>query len=803
MIDRNSWSGAITVYLSLILSAVILLSGVLMDIVRIKAAEVQVRRAVNTAAISALAGYHTKLKEDYGLFTLYDNESVKLAETIKSYLQKNLLTELGESDRSKSVYDFLKSIIVNNEYKDVHFIDLYDYRIESVQVLPIYNLTENEISRQQIAEYMKYRAPAQFAENFMEKINYVSDTADITDAYKQKTIIDKKLAKVEKALTRLQKEIDEMNKFDKSKFDNVLSSNSLIETYIESEMQQSVYAVYSSIEIGTSENENEQEKTEELSEYAAELYRDASQNSNEKRKQLEEHLKNCLAAARAASGEVETVKALMKTLQSDINTLKNSLQELEKNNREDKPQIIDALKQDIKKWEQLVDSENSSIIQDALERDIILLNNINDSMGAIPRLVSSQTEDLRSQAKDNMRKAIEADGALDISGTLEFNTAIRKVLSAPAISGINSSAESFETIKEVLIKGVKKQGKDPRKTIANDAKEIKADIKKISKISKNIEEPKLLPSYSINGTYPNKIFSEGLLQAEQDEVNTSTEANDFEVDFDEESSFSENTFGYITYLTSALEQYAKNTRNEIYVNEYILKTFKDAVEIKDSATDNKIRDTLFDKAEVEYILSGLPSEQMNLLNIRGKILLIRFGMNTLHVYSDPQKRLKALEIATAAAGLTGFGIPIAQNLIMCSWGMAEAFQDMNDIYQGKRVAFIKTVQTWRTDLIPGGYKIDNDALNQGSLMDFDYHDYLRLLLLVENKDIKMNRIEDLIQVNMQKSSPEFKLSDYNTYVKVNVQISMKYWFLTKIFVPSRLKTSSGRHLINIEAWKGY
>lgn len=65
MTKGKSWHGAITIYLSIILSSVILLSGILMDIVRIRTAEVQLRRAVNTAAESALAGYHTKLKEDY------------------------------------------------------------------------------------------------------------------------------------------------------------------------------------------------------------------------------------------------------------------------------------------------------------------------------------------------------------------------------------------------------------------------------------------------------------------------------------------------------------------------------------------------------------------------------------------------------------------------------------------------------------------------------------------------------------------------------------------------------------------
>lgn len=803
MSNRNSWSGAITVYLSIILSAVILLSGILMDIVRIKAAEVQVRRAVNTAAMSTLAGYHTKLKEDYGLFALNNSDSSKLDETTKSYLQKNLFLESEEDKDSESAYDFLKSIVIDDKYRTVHFIDLYDYRVENVQVLPIYNFTENEITRQQIAEYMKYRAPAQFAENFMEKINYVSSTADLADAYKQKTRIEKKLSKVEKTLVRLQDDIDELNRFDKRSFDNNQGSGSLLKTYIESEVQRSVYAVYSSVEITVSENKEEQEKAEELGKYADNLYREASNSAEDTREQLEEDLSDCLSAAQNALNEVENMQTLIKSLKSDIDALKASLKELDTNNRPDKPQISDALKLDIEKWERLIDSENSSSIIEGLERDIKLLSNIKGNLNWIPGLVSSLTDGLRSQATVNMRNALEGDSNLDISGTPEFNTVISRLLSTSEVRNIADSAARFESIKEVLLKSSKVQGKDPRKKIASNAEKIKEEITNTSNPPKRIEEPGLLPSYKVNGTYPNKIFSENLLQADSEDDDPSNESDSFDVDFDEDSDYSENTFGYITFLASRLEQYAKNLRNEIYVNEYILGTFKDGVEIKDASSDGKINDTLFDRNEVEYILAGAAGEGVNFMIIKGKILLIRFGMNTLHVYSDPQKRLKALEIATATAGFTGFGIPVVHNLIMCSWGMAESFQDMQDLYQGKRVPFIKTSQTWRTDLIPGGYRVDNSVQNQGSMMDFDYHDYLRLLLLIENKDVKMNRIEDLIQLNMQKSDPEFKLSNYNTYVKVNAQVSIRYWFITRIFVPSKFKTPDGRHLINIEAWKGY
>ncbi|MDF2521832.1 MAG: hypothetical protein K0R84_2460 [Clostridia bacterium] len=802
MTKGKSWHGAITIYLSIILSSVILLSGILMDIVRIRTAEVQLRRAVNTAAESALAGYHTKLKEDYGLFALHNNDSVQLEETIRSYLGKNLLLESEKKSSGDSAYSFLKGIVINNEYKDVKFLDIYDYRIEAIETVPIYNFTENEITRKQIDEYMKYRAPAQFAENLMEKLEYVSSTEKLTDAYKQKTAIEKKLDKVEKALGKLQKEIDAINSFNKNDFENKPGSNSLVQSYIELEIKKSVYKAYSNVEIDISESKEDKEKARELVQYARELYQDAAREAQDIEERLNEEVTDRITAVQNAERNIHDIQVLVSAARSEIETLRRSINKQEEGAQSD-IKITAALEADIEKWEWLLDTENSNSIITKLESNMELIINIKSKLAQIPNLTASYSGFMQAQAEGIMKSALGASEALDISGTSELDEVVRKVLASPELAAIAKSAERFETIDKVSAAASKAKGKDPRKSVAEDAKKIKDDISTLSESSKKIEDRRTLPSYFINGSYPNKIFSDDLLQTEANDEKLSSTVEGVDVNFDEDSNFSEDAFGYITSLASRLGEFAKDMRDELYVNEYILAVFKDGVELKDSASDNKIKDTLFDKCEVEYILTGAASETQNFLVVKGKILLIRFGMNTLHVYSDPQKRLKALEIATAAAGFTGFGIPIVHNMLMCTWGMAEAFQDIKEIYDGKKVPFIKTIETWRTDLIPGGYSTKDDVQNEGSIMDFDYHDYLRLLLLVQNKEVKMNRIEDLIQLNMQKSSPGFELKNYNTYVKVNAEISIKYWFLTGSFIPSKHKTTDGRHKIHIEAWKGY
>ena len=86
-------------------------------------------------------------------------------------------------------------------------------------------------------------------------------------------------------------------------------------------------------------------------------------------------------------------------------------------------------------------------------------------------------------------------------------------------------------------------------------------------------------------------------------------------------------------------------------------------------------------------------------------------------------------------------------------------------------------------------------------MRMGYTGYLRLFLLIMNQDKKIKRIQDLVQLNMKKETgKEFKLSDCNTYLRVEAEISMKYLFLTSVLKP---RTYRERYKISHVVYKGY
>jgi hypothetical protein len=286
---------------------------------------------------------------------------------------------------------------------------------------------------------------------------------------------------------------------------------------------------------------------------------------------------------------------------------------------------------------------------------------------------------------------------------------------------------------------------------------------------------------------------------------------DREVEFSDDGEFASRALGFVSSMGGALKGGLEDMRDEIYINEYILGVFKSSVPaLKEDGKEitqynlrgliKKNTDTFF-SSEVEYILHGNSSEQVNSLMTQGQLLLTRFGLNTLHVYTDPKKKEMAYSTAAALAGwwTGGAGIPILANLIMCSWGMGEAIIDITDLLDGKKVPFFKARGDWKLDIgIEKSKTPESDPR-----LSFTYYDYLRLFLLLKNPDEKISRIEDLIELNLSKKDKDFKMAGCSTYVRVEAVVSMKYIFLSGPLMPSNVKTKQGRHEFRVLVYEGY
>jgi len=213
--------GAISIFLCIVLLIMIAIPAILVEGTRIKAAQTQIESALDISAKSALANYNYLLKELYGLMALSSDDPDLLMEEIIYYLERNLMVEGIKEHKTKaeSTLDTInesetvKNIKGVDKKKEEKSLDLYDYKIENLKVQPIYNLSEPEVLRAQILEYMKYRGPKELSEGLMDKFLALKDFKKQADILKEKLDVDKNLTEIKENEVKASDNMVTVNKF--------------------------------------------------------------------------------------------------------------------------------------------------------------------------------------------------------------------------------------------------------------------------------------------------------------------------------------------------------------------------------------------------------------------------------------------------------------------------------------------------------------------------------------------------------------------------------------------------------------
>ena len=155
-----------------------------------------------------------------------------------------------------------------------------------------------------------------------------------------------------------------------------------------------------------------------------------------------------------------------------------------------------------------------------------------------------------------------------------------------------------------------------------------------------------------------------------------------------------------------------------------------------------------------------------------------------YLLTDPEKKS---EIMTVAEVLTpGPWARLTQLLITTAWSSVEAVNDMMNLELHNSVPLIKSDKTWKTDLsvITGGISSTRSIkpmrrlramgyieLNEGNMK---YENYLRILLMTEDRNTKLYRIMDLIQINMKGSvRSDFLMEDHCAGFSFKADVSKK------------------------------
>jgi len=186
----------------------------------------------------------------------------------------------------------------------------------------------------------------------------------------------------------------------------------------------------------------------------------------------------------------------------------------------------------------------------------------------------------------------------------------------------------------------------------------------------------------------------------------------------------------------------------VAVSEYALSVFGNHV---DGAKEEH-----FFGNEIEYLIVGGNNDKSNYSNgltgVKDRLRAIRFGLNHLTLYRDPEKMAIVEEIALIAAAVSGESLYEEIRIgVAEAWIAAETGNDLMLLEQGDKVALIKTPSQWATQNIVeiwGGWT-GTKAVYAADRGGFTYRDYLRLMLYILDRETKLLRMMDLMQINLK------------------------------------------------------
>ena len=203
-------------------------------------------------------------------------------------------------------------------------------------------------------------------------------------------------------------------------------------------------------------------------------------------------------------------------------------------------------------------------------------------------------------------------------------------------------------------------------------------------------------------------------------------------DNDHVEALSENIFNYLRQVTQQIRQFAADKRNDTYLTEYIMDKYS-------FVTSPVSRGHYFDKGEVEYILCGHNYEIANITAAFFRVWGMRYALNAVDAFLlNP---LPSLIARLAKALVQGFILATA---------------DMVQMYAGQDVPVCASLGK-----LPAG---------------LGYSDHLRLLLLLQNEDIQLERMRQLMQINIRQEKSNFELKNYATIVTGKAEVTVNLWF---------------------------
>jgi len=184
--------------------------------------------------------------------------------------------------------------------------------------------------------------------------------------------------------------------------------------------------------------------------------------------------------------------------------------------------------------------------------------------------------------------------------------------------------------------------------------------------------------------------------------------------------------------------------------------------------------------ELEYLLGGNREDRENLAAVVNKLMLIRQVSNHICLWSDGGKVAQA---DAAAAGIASAVLmpeiqPIVKLSLMFAWAYGESVGDIRILLDGGKIPLMKGHGDWRLEFSKiADFKDENYQKGNGQ-KGLSYNEYIKLLLLSMNKDVKIMRFMDIVEMDLKKTkgNEKFRLDGCLDQLVAEIRCKSKFGY---------------------------
>ena len=847
--------GAISIFMAVIMMSMFVLTSVFVDGSRLRSAETIIQSASDSAARSVMAKYDIELKDRYGLFTLEESEQEKIKEDYLKFFAANVSAEVPGAD--DSFHEYLNQIMamISGETEQTP-LDLFDVQIADAKVGSAYSIIEPDVLQKQMVEFAKYRGAFAVADLFDimigDKIKENMEKAKI-DTQNVKKTLDSREA-VEDVMQDCYEWSDDLQekkkKFDQNR-DSWREDIQITQSCIGGlkDVMEDIVEVYEEIEDADEDDDISglEEELEELQEDAEDIYYDSPNGLKyykihqiadlietlqdlkvdlEKERQKVQPFLNRIAQAKGTvtqsknslqSGGTDDVK---ENLEKDADTSINELDKLHnivKENEKWLQDTISRLENILQKLETLSGDitaelseadykgeaeENAETLNDLEDDALKTANLFQNATGEVKQYHFEHDFGVLAEQMNSLYKLLQGDIKVKTTNTL----------GEPAV---------IDDAKKALLPSVKYRQDD---TYHTDAKYAEMDAKYIQlQQSTGIDESAVtnIPLEDIDAENAKQSLNiiGNFMDLLSDMATGAT--NKAVTDLYTMSMFKARTTQTVDYWKTVYGDSLTSIDGKPYDRERAEKEDRN-LRLIEKASFNKADGTSFMDAELEYVIIGNMNEKNNADSVYARIFGIRMGFNTIAVLADKDLN----DLSTAAASIAGPFAPLAKVGIILVLALVETYLDMYFLLdKGYKVPLLKfgyltfslkNLEQTMDDLLLIDFE-DMEGLELFSLfkpsegdenapptMYIDYETYISFLLLLVDRETKLLRMADIMQLNMQieKGDAEYCMADHYTAIRAETEATIKPMMMGLPFVPDDMR-KDGRYSIKTMIYEGY